>query len=79
MQSLHIGDHETDAENHRTKSNVLMVPVYASLDWDKMISLGTQTIKEMLKASHEKQESTPKTSAKQRKVELERQDVKNIR
>ncbi len=32
-----------------------------------MISLGTQTIKEMLKASAEKQESTPKTSAKQKK------------
>ncbi len=34
--------------------------------WDKMIS--TETIKEMLKASAEKQESTPKTSAKQKKI-----------
>ncbi len=58
---------DTDAEDPRTKANVFRVLVYASQDLDKMISLGTQTIKEMLKVSAEKQESTPKTSAKQKK------------
>ncbi len=58
---------DTDAKDTRTKANVFRVPVYASQEWDKMISLGTQTIKEMLKASAEKQESTCKTSAIQKK------------
>ncbi len=58
---------DTDAEDPRTKTNVFRVLVYASQDWNKMISLCTQTIKDMLKASAEKQESTPKTSAKQKK------------
>ncbi len=58
---------DTDAEDPRTNVNIFRVPMHASQDWEKMINLGTQTIKEMLKASAEKQESTSKVSAKQKK------------
>ncbi len=58
---------DTDAKDTRTKANIFRVLVYACQDWDKMINLGTQTFKEMLKSSAEKQESTPKVSAKQKK------------
>ncbi len=44
-----------------------------------MINLGNQTIKEMLNASAVKQESTSKVSAKQKKEELERHGIKNLR
>ncbi len=58
---------DTDAKDTRTKANIFRVLVYACQDWDQMINLGTQTFKEMLKSSAEKQESTPKVSAKQKK------------
>ncbi len=58
---------DTDTEDPRTKGNIFRELVYASQDWEKMKNRGTQTIKEMLKASAEKQESTSKVSAKQKK------------
>ncbi len=55
----------TTTEDPRSKANN-RVPVYDSPDWAKMISLGTQTIKEMNSALAEKRESTPKVPAKRK-------------